>query len=143
MNGSIDSRKGDLLAMSSPTATKRKGFMGSSMGNSKDFKGGLEFERTRTFTRRTTISGANAAKIVSEFDSSNMGTRHKYISETGKYIYHIAIIDYLQDYNLEKKAENWIKVWVYQRKEELMSAVNSELYMKRFYKFMKENVIIN
>lgn len=72
-----------------------------------------------------------------------MGTRHKYIAETGRYIYHIAIIDYLQDYNLEKKAENWIKVWVYQRKEELMSAVNADMYMKRFYKFMKENVIIN
>lgn len=42
-----------------------------------------------------------------------MGNRHKYISENGRFIYHIAIIDYLQEYNLEKKAENFIKVHFY------------------------------
>jgi hypothetical protein len=44
---------------------------------------------------------------------------------------------------LEKKGENWIKVWLYNRPEYRISAVNPNLYMERFYKFMKENVIIN
>ena len=72
-----------------------------------------------------------------------MGNRHKYISENGRFIYHIAIIDYLQEYNLEKKAENFIKVNFYQRDENKISATNPLLYMKRFYQFMKEEVIIN
>ena len=41
-------------------------------------------------------------KFALEFEKLKLGTRHKYISENGKYIYHIAIIDYLQAYNLEK-----------------------------------------
>ena len=72
-----------------------------------------------------------------------MGNRHKYISENGRFIYHIAIIDYLQEYNLEKKAENFIKVNFYQRDENKISATNPVLYMKRFYAFMKDEVIIN
>jgi hypothetical protein len=31
------------------------------------------------------------------------------MSEGGKYIYHIGIIDYLQDFNLDKLAENHYK----------------------------------
>ena len=76
-------------------------------------------------------------KIALEFNYLKQGNRHKYISENGRYIYHIAIIDYLQAYNLEKKAENWVKVWLYQRNEPLISAVNPTLYKKRFFKFMK------
>jgi hypothetical protein len=32
------------------------------------------------------------------------------MSAEGKYIYHLGIIDYLQDYNIEKKLENFAKV---------------------------------
>ena len=49
----------------------------------------------------------------------------------------------MQEYNIEKKGENWIKVWLYNREEYRISAVNPKMYMERFYKFMKENVIIN
>ncbi len=82
-------------------------------------------------------------KLVQEFEQNENKSRHKYISDSGKYIYHIAIIDYLQDYNCEKRSENWIKVWLYQRPEALISATNPQLYMKRFFKFMKEEVILN
>ena len=61
----------------------------------------------------------------------------------GRYIYHLAIIDYLQEFDLSKKAENFIKIWLYYREEYKISAVNPVMYMKRFFKFMKENVIIN
>jgi hypothetical protein len=38
------------------------------------------------------------------FDESRK-TRHSFMSEDGKFIYHIGIIDYLQDYNMEKMGE--------------------------------------
>jgi hypothetical protein len=53
-----------------------------------------------------------------------MGSRHKFISLNGRYIYHIALIDYLQAYNLEKKGENFAKKWIYGRPEAKISAVN-------------------
>lgn len=65
------------------------------------------------------------------------------MSANGRYIYHLAIIDYLQAYNFEKKAENFVKVWLYYRDEYKISAVNPNMYMKRFFKFMKDNVVIN
>ena len=37
------------------------------------------------------------------------GSRHKFLSSCGRYIYHIGIIDYLQDFNVDKKLENLLK----------------------------------
>ena len=37
------------------------------------------------------------------------GSRHKFLSKDGRYIYHIGIIDYLQDFNFDKKLENLLK----------------------------------
>ena len=50
--------------------------------------------------------------LIQDFDNENKNSRHKFISENGKYIYHVAIIDYLQAYDFEKKAENFAKVWI-------------------------------
>lgn len=84
-----------------------------------------------------------ASKLALKFDSQGLGTRHKYISHNGRYIYHIAIIDYLQGWDIEKRGENFYKVVLKQRKEYKISCVNPDLYKHRFYKFMKDNVIIN
>lgn len=81
--------------------------------------------------------------MVAEFDNLHLGSRHRYISKNGRFIYHIALIDYLQAFDIEKKAENLIKVWVYNRKEYKISAVNPILYKNRFLKFMKDQVIID
>jgi hypothetical protein len=35
--------------------------------------------------------------------------RHRFISSNRQYIYHISVIDYLQNYNLDKKFENFAK----------------------------------
>jgi len=40
------------------------------------------------------------------------GGRHKFLSRCGRYIYHVGIIDYLQDYNFDKKIENFLKYTV-------------------------------
>ena len=63
------------------------------------------------------------------------------MSEDGMYLYHIAIIDYLQDFNWSKKAENLIKSKISNGK--LISAVPAEQYGRRFFEFMQTNVITN
>lgn len=68
-------------------------------------------------------------------DSSKLsapGKRHKYISSCGKYIYHLAIIDYLQEFNFEKRGESRLKIWVLRRPPTLISAVDPVVYRKRF-----------
>lgn len=69
--------------------------------------------------------------------------RHRFKSCCGDYIYHIAIIDYLQHWNTEKQIESAYKVVIKNQNEYLVSAVNPDIYGKRFVKFMKTKVIIN
>lgn len=82
-----------------------------------------------------------------EIRSSNLERaelRHQFTSHCGRYKYHIAIIDYLCDYNIEKKLENWFKSKKFTKeKAKLISAVPPEQYEKRFWKFMSREVIIN
>lgn len=67
---------------------------------------------------------------------------HKYLSRGGRYIYHLAIIDYLQDFNLDKKLENMLKT-VLNKPDAQISAVEPHAYANRYLKFMKEKVIID
>lgn len=69
-------------------------------------------------------------------------TRHTFISRGGKYIYHLAIIDYLQDFNLEKRSESWVKTAINKEGAEI-SAINPDPYAIRYLKYMKETVIID
>ena len=70
--------------------------------------------------------------------------RHQFTSHCGRYKYHIAIIDYLCDYNIEKKLENWFKSKKFKKeKAKQISAVPPDQYEKRFWKFMSREVIIN
>jgi hypothetical protein len=66
--------------------------------------------------------------------------RHMFLSSDYKYIYHISIIDYLQNYNWDKKTENFLKTILRGSAAEI-SAVNPNRYAKRFIEFMK-NVVI-
>lgn len=63
------------------------------------------------------------------------------MSDDGMYLYHLGIIDYLQDFNLSKKGENKFKGLI--NDGTLISAVPPVPYAERFYKFMQESVIIN
>ncbi len=54
----------------------------------------------------------------------------------------MGVIDYLQDYNSDKKAENFLKQYV-KGKGELISAVHPSKYAPRFLNFMKDEVIID
>lgn len=35
------------------------------------------------------------AKLIADFQTANPESRHKFISHNGRFIYHVAIIDYL------------------------------------------------
>jgi hypothetical protein len=61
-------------------------------------------------------------------------------SVTGEYLYHISIIDYLQKYNISKKAEKAVKVLFKGANPADLSSTNVDNYQKRFAKFMKEKV---
>lgn len=69
-------------------------------------------------------------------------TRHTYLSQSGRYIYHIAIIDYLQDFNLEKILENRLKMFINKEGAEI-SAIEPKGYCTRYLKFMKDEVIVD
>ena len=80
--------------------------------------------------------------LVKAFEEAGKKNRHRYISACGQYIYHLGIIDYLQAYDLGKKAENFFKVWLKQKDGNLISACEPGLYAMRFYRFMRKEVII-
>ena len=63
------------------------------------------------------------------------------MSEDGMYLYHIAIIDYLQEYNWSKKVEHLFKSQL--TNGNLISAVPAKQYGRRFFEFMQKNVIAN
>ena len=63
------------------------------------------------------------------------------MSEDGKFIYHIGIIDYLQDYNMEKMGETQFKSMI--ADGNLISSVPPKQYCTRFFNFMQSQVIIN
>ena len=69
--------------------------------------------------------------------------RHKYVSSCGQYIYHLAIIDYLQTFNFEKKSESRLKIWILRRPAHLISAVEPSVYGDRFIRFMTQEVLID
>ena len=83
------------------------------------------------------------AEIMQKFREKNGFNRHRYLSTCGRYIYNIAIIDYLQAYDFEKRGEHFIKVWFYFRDGDLISATDPNPYARRFLRFMREHVIIN
>lgn len=59
--------------------------------------------------------------------------RHTFMSEDGKFIYYIGVIDYLQDYNLRKTGETFFKQKMQSAEtKDLISAVHPNLYRNRF-----------
>lgn len=67
--------------------------------------------------------------------------RHCFMSRDGRFIYHLGIIDYLQDFNFDKWGENKLKSLYYDG--DLISAIPPVQYCLRFFKFMQRHVIVN
>lgn len=135
-----------VIVETNPAWTEREKKRAEKNKNKKKEEGMPEMQLADDFMVRQQTKKTDPnkpSKLVTEFEKQNLGNRHKYISNNGRFLYHIAIIDYLQAFDTEKKAENWIKVWVYNRKEYKISAVNPQLYRNRFFKFMRDQVIVD
>jgi len=93
------------------------------------------------------LGEAFAARKAAQAASKGEGhgqVRHQFISECGKWIYHLSVIDYLQDFNLDKKLESFIKITrANKENKKLISASHPDLYATRFIHFMKDTVVVN
>ncbi len=76
--------------------------------------------------------------LESKFDK----TRHTFLSKSGRYIYHIGVIDYLQEFNLDKQLENKFKMLINKEGAQI-SAIQPKPYATRYFKFMRDKVIID
>ena len=63
---------------------------------------------------------------VTSLNSKSLAKKHRFI--TDKYIYHVAIIDYLQEWNLSKKGERFIKTTFLMKDKVGLSAIEPNQY---------------
>ena len=68
-----------------------------------------------------------------------MSRRHCFMK--GKRVYHIAIIDYLQEWNMQKKLERFTKTVLLGKDGPTLSAIEPEAYATRFRNFVEKYVI--
>ena len=111
-----------------------------------NYKQASKYSKSQTPTRHQLTSSllfVSIEQLIFKFNEENQGNQHRYISSCGRYIYNLAIIDYLQSYDFEKWGEHQLKVWIYRRDGSLISACNPNPYARRYLHFMREFVIIN
>jgi 1-phosphatidylinositol-4-phosphate 5-kinase len=82
-----------------------------------------------------------ALPIIRRDFEDNRKNRNCFLSDDGRFIYHVGIIDYLQDFNFDKVIENKYKSYISDGQS--ISAVHPRLYCERFFDFMQSQVIIN
>jgi len=56
-------------------------------------------------------------------------------------VYHMAIIDYLQEWNCNKKGERFLKVYCRCKNGPTLSAIEPKEYARRFRHFIELNVL--
>ena len=83
-------------------------------------------------SRTSMLKNSNPTLFGELFDGRK--SRHCFQSDDGKFLYHIGIIDYLQDFNIEKYGENKFKSII--SDGDMISAVPPIKYCKRFFNFM-------
>lgn len=108
----------------------------------RDQSRSLDMSRGTHSSETRKISVASSSPEMATIKQRFHGDRHKFLSKCGRYIYHIGIIDYLQDYNFDKKVENFAKFTLL-RNGPGISAVPPPMYGDRFLRFMRDNVIVD
>lgn len=105
--------------------------------NLMDYSLLFAIEKNEAYTRlRGTISKNSKMTLTATEDEmmhkTFKKTRHTFLSKCGKFIYHLAIIDYLQDFNMDKRLENMIKTFINKGGAEI-SAIPPKRYCHRYY----------
>lgn len=67
-----------------------------------------------------------------------MSLKHCFIS--GDQVYHITLIDFLQKWNLNKKSERFMKVYMLSKDGPTLSAIEPASYAARFKQFCQKHV---
>ena len=93
-------------------------------------------DRTDIQKKGRALGSGTSSKTVRKQMFNEYG-RNVFLSEDRTMIYHIGIIDYLQEWNFSKKLERSIKVHILKRKGKLISAVEPTFYRTRFLDYMR------
>uniref|UniRef100_A0A7S3CLM6 PIPK domain-containing protein n=1 Tax=Strombidium rassoulzadegani TaxID=1082188 RepID=A0A7S3CLM6_9SPIT len=99
-----------------------------------------EREEERRRENRNSVQFKNP-QLYKQTIKDIQGNRHAFMSTSGKFIYHIGVIDYLQDFNFSKLLENSYKSLI--DHPDMISAVPPKKYCTRFFDFMQSHVIVN
>lgn len=77
-----------------------------------------------------------------DLEDENVDSLHKkHVFVSDKEIYHVSIIDYLQDWNYNKKYERFFKTVLLRKDPATLSAIEPEQYALRFLHFVQMNVL--
>jgi len=88
--------------------------------------------------RRAAASSVESTDSINNYDNAG---RHQIESYCGRVTYHLAIIDYLQQWNFEKVGEAFLKRTFKGRPRDKISAVPPDLYQSRFSRFLDTCVL--
>ena len=80
--------------------------------------------------RRENLSDIDIGEVFAENHRFKLG--HK--------VFHLSIIDYLQEWNLNKKLERYAKIYFKNADPSGLSAIAPAEYQRRFMRFMKDIV---
>jgi len=100
------------------------------------------FLETQTVSRHETENSGsrNPEGRLSARFASLTKNRYELESEDGRVKYHVALIDYLQEWNLNKKLERYAKIYFKNADPSGLSAIAPAEYQRRFMRFMKDIV---
>jgi hypothetical protein len=76
-------------------------------------------------------------RAIRKFDRTN---RKAHTIQSTRGLVHVSIIDYLQEWNLNKKLERMYKVQILQKSGSGLSAIEPEQYASRFKRFIQRYV---
>lgn len=68
-------------------------------------------------------------------------SRNFFRSEDGKHIYHLGVIDYLQQWNGQKRGEHWLKTRLLCMNRSQLSAVEPLTYQERWIDFINSQLL--
>ena len=115
---------------------------GSSIKNQRDSKPEISPSARPNVTfkspRRAAATSLDKGTSLNSYDNAS---RHQIESHCGLYTYHIAVIDYLQQWNFEKVGEAFLKRTLKGRPRDKISAVPPEQYQSRFARFVDSTVL--
>ena len=120
------------------------GFASTSINNKRNSSNN---SRTKTFFQRTQSGVLDSKDALNEYLESlgvtdGQFNRHTFLSSCGTRVYHVSLIDYLQQWNFDKKSEAFAKKWFLGKNAKKISAVPPEPYAQRFLTFMRRNIFL-